>query len=404
MNAVLTSARNKIVEDLYPHQITAYQKLESGKILCGGVGSGKTKTAIAYYLNSEHAYKNLYVITTAKKRDALDWQKEAAQYAISGEEPYSSAGILTVDSWNNISKYVDVQNAFFIFDEQRLVGSGSWVKSFLKIAKKNDWILLSATPGDSWLDYIPVFIANGFYKNKTEFIREHVVYNSYSNFPKVDRYLGTGKLLRHRDELLINMPYASHMEPIIIKQIVGFDAALYDRVWKSRWNPYTDEPIKSVSELFYTIRKVVNSDESRIAALRDLILTRYPKMVVFYNFDYELDILRTLTDVTTVAEWNGHRHDDIPDTDYWVYLVQYNAGSEGWNCTETNAMCFYSLNYSYKMFKQAQGRIDRLDSNHDKLWYFVFISNADIDRAINRALSHKRSFNESGYFRNFKET
>lgn len=370
--------------ELKPHQKKAIEKLATGKILYGDVGSGKTITALAYYKEKE-SNKKLLVITTAKKRDSNDWVLEAKLLDIFD---------ITVDSWQNIHKYENVENVFLIADEQRLVGSGSWTKSFIKIAKNNSWILLSATPGDTWMDYIPVFVANGFYKNRTEFKRQHVVYNNYSRFPKVERYLGTGKLLRLRNEILVEMPYVKHTTRKVEEVKVDHNKEHMEQALKRRWHIFEDRPIRDVAELFHVMRKIVNTDESRLEALRSLI-NDHKKIIVFYNFDYELELLRTLDSVTSVAEWNGHKHESIPDTDSWVYLVQYAAGSEGWNCVDTNVMVFYSLTYSYKMFHQAHGRIDRLNTSFYELKYYILMSKSMIDQAIMRSLKQKKNFNES---------
>lgn len=386
-----------MVVDLYPHQQEAVDKLSNGKILWGGVGSGKSLTAVAYYMKCE-APKDVYVITTAKKRDALDWEREFVKYGVYKSKDATTAGVLRVDSWNNIAKYKSVRNAFFIFDEQRIVGSGEWSKAFIFISRHNNWILLSATPGDTWMDYVPVFIANGFYHNRTEFKREHVVYNPYSKFPKIDRYENTAKLYKHRRELLVHMPYRSHTVRLSQNIHVSHDTQLYNRVVKDRWHVYEDRPAESVGELFYTMRKVVNSDPSRVEEIRKLT-KKHPRLIVFYNFDYELKLLRTLSEETTVAEWNGHKHEEIPNAERWLYLVQYVAGSEGWNCTTTDAMVFYSLTYSYKNWHQAHGRTDRLNTPFKELHYYVLLSNSTIDRVVKLSLDGKKSFNEKDFVR-----
>ena len=383
------------IPELRPHQMEALEKLEDGNILWGGVGSGKSRVALAYYALTEQ-HEDVYVITTAKKRDSLDWVGEAAKFGIGKERDATLAGRLTVDSWNNLHKYVDVENAFFIFDEQRLVGSasGAWVKSFLKIAKKNRWIMLSATPGDTWLDYIPVFVANGFYKNHTQFKREHVVYNTFTKFPKVDRYVGVQKLTRLRSKILVHMPYAG--EAVRVSKIawVEYDKEKLERVQKDRWHIYEDRPIREITELFHVMRRVVNTDPSRLVKLRELH-GKHPRLVVFYNFNYELEILRGLSPDTTCAEWNGHKHEPIPDTESWFYFVQYTAGAEGWNCTSTDAMAFWSLPYSYKIWEQAHGRIDRLNTPFGELFYYALMSKAWIDASIAAALKRKQNFSET---------
>lgn len=381
---------------LYDHQTTAIGKLRNGSILCGGVGTGKSFTALGYYVKNESP-KDIYVITTAKKRDSKDWEREAAQMVISNDKDSTAHGLLHVDSWNNITKYVDIRDAFFILDEQRLVGRGAWTKAFLKIAKANHWIMLSGTPGDTWLDYVPVFLANGFYRNRTEFIREHVVYNTFAKFPKVDRYVNQGRLEKYRRHILVEMPYKRHTRRIIHRVETDYDVSTLKAITKNRWNPYSEEPMKDISELFRVARKMVATDPSRLSAIRD-ILKDHPKLIIFYNFDYELEILRTLADICEVAEWNGHRHQNVPEAkDGWVYLVQYSAGAEGWNCIETDAMVFYSLTYSYKLFEQSQGRIDRMNTPFTNLHYYVLRSSSWIDNAVWEALTRKMTFNEKNY-------
>lgn len=372
---------------LYPYQLDAVSRMKNGCILNGGVGSGKSRTALYYYRERE-ASRPLYIITTARKRDTREWEKEF--------EAFDGMKAEAIDSWNNIAKYKEVRGAFFIFDEQRVIGSGAWVKAFLAIARENRWVLLSATPGDTWSDYIPVFIANGFYRNKTEFIRDHVIYNRFMKFPKVDYYVGTKKLERLRDQILVTMDFkretVAHHEDIW----VSYDAEKYKEVGKYRWDPFKSEPIRDAAALCYVWRKITNSDISRSRALLAL-LEAHLKVIIFYNFDYELEILRDTLgriDDFQIAEWNGHKHEPIPTGDAWAYLVQYTAGCEGWNCVETDTIIFYSQNYSYKVMEQASGRIDRLNTPFSDLYYYHLKSRSGIDLAIAKALYQKKNFNE----------
>lgn len=385
--------------ELFEHQKEALKKLHPGSILCGGVGSGKSITAIAYYILSEvdgvKNPPNLCIITTARKRDTLEWDHECMRFGLSRDPTCSIHGIqVIIDSWNNIQKYVEMKHTFFIFDEQRVVGYGMWVKSFLKITKSNKWILLSATPGDTWMDYVPVFIANGFYKNKTEFCRRHVIYNRFAKYPQVSRYVEEKHLNKLRNYILVTMEFQRETVQHHEKVVVQYDKSAYDGVMRNRWNIYTDEPIQQASELCQVLRKVVGTSPERFEEVKR-ILVEHPKAIIFYNYDYELEILRQLP--TTVAEWNGHKHEPIPIGDSWVYLVQYSAGAEGWNCITTDTIIFYSQSYSYKAMIQAAGRIDRLNTPYIDLWYYHLTSSSKIDLAIARALRNKKNFNESAF-------
>jgi len=340
--------------------------------------------------------KNLYIITTARKRDSLEWEGDLAYFGLSRQSEDNESNVeVVVSSWNKINDYVDVEDAFFIFDEQRVVGSGSWVKSFIKVTKNNNWILLSATPGDTWMDYIPVFVANGFYKNRTEFIRQHVIYNTFTKFPKVDRYVETGKLIALRNRILVRMPYSKPTVSHHIDIKVPYEKGLFDEVKEKRWNPYKKAPLKGISEACFIMRRVVNSDSNRIVELIGL-LEKHPKLIVFYNFDYELELLRELKDelLIPISEWNGHKHEEAPDSKSWIYLVNYASGAEAWNCIETNAILFYSQSYSYRIMTQAAGRIDRLNTKFVDLFYYHLVSDSWIDIGIRKALTNKKDFNE----------
>lgn len=395
--------------NLHDYQIDSIKRMRNGCILCGGVGSGKSRTSLGYYYIRNGGDletgcrmvnpKDLYIITTARKRDTLEWEAELPLYLLStnpNDGPYFNK--VVIDSWNNIKKYVDVKNSFFIFDEQRVVGKGVWVKSFWKIANSNEWILLSATPGDTWSDYMPVFVANGFYKNQTEFNMQHINYKPFSDFPIIESYKNTGRLIRLRNNILVDMDFhrltVAHHEEVW----VNYDIFEYKDICRNRWDKWKDKPIENASEFCLCLRRSVNSSDSRQIAVLE-IFEKHNRVIIFYNYDYELDILKGLAygPGVEVAEWNGHKHQEIPDCESWVYLVQYNAGAEGWNCVKTDTVIFYSQNYSYKVMVQASGRIDRMNTPYKDLYYYHLKSRSGIDLAIESALKRKKKFNENSF-------
>ena len=384
------------------YQVKAVEMLKTGAILCGDTGSGKSITALAYFhekvchgktnpWEERLISKKLYIITTARKRDSHEWEKELCRFLLLNDD-------VTIDSWNNIQKYEDVKNAFFIFDEQRVIGYGAWSKAFIAISKCNEWILLTATPGDTWSDYIPVFIANGFYKHKTDFCQQHVVYKPFTNYSKVDRYVNTGRLIFYRSKILIDMEYIKNTVQHHCFVTCRFNKDKYFRIVKDRWNIYDECPIENPSQLCYLMRKVVNSDASRLEEISKILEIK-SKVIIFYNFDYELEMLRDFAkDIDILCqEWNGHKHELVPKGERWIYLVQYSSGCEAWNCIETDAMIFFSQNYSYKVMKQAAGRIDRRNTPYKDLYYWHLVSKSSIDNAIRATTNKKKDFNESRF-------
>lgn len=374
--------------ELAQHQIDAVKQLHTGSVLVGDVGSGKSIAALAYFTAIDPT-RQIVVITTAKKRDSGEWWSDAMKMSLRNE--------LIVDSWNNLKNYA-THSAFFIFDEQRVVGNGAWAETFIDIARNNPWILLSATPADSWMDLIPVFIANGFYETRAEFTNKHVRYSRYTKYPKVEDYYEPWLLEQHRASIFVEMPY---LKPAVREEHiidVDFDLEEQKQLYMGRWNIYEGLPIKDAGEMMRLMRKSVNSHRSRYDKILELSNDN-PRLIIYYNHNYELEILRCLhTELDIpVAEWNGHNHQDIPMGDRWIYLVQYQAGSEGWNCITTDTIIFYSLPYSYRNFAQAKGRIDRLNTKYLVLHYYILKSRGIIDQAIWKALHRKKNFQASAF-------
>lgn len=412
---------------LSAHQMDAIKRMRNGSILVGGVGSGKSRTSLGYFYKENGGGfspvtedvqntgkkvigyqifkkmrkepKDLIIITTAKKRDDKEWEEELSIFSMTVDSEVSEfKHKIVIDSWNNIAKYSKTMGAFFIFDEQRVGGTGKWAKTFIKIARQNNWILLSATPGDTWSDYAPVFIANGFYRNFSEFRTRHCVYSRFAKYPKIDHYVECGVLERNRSRILVYMEFKRQTIPHKEYIQVEYDKDRYETVAKKRWNIYEDKPCKEIASVCAVLRRLVNTDETRIDEVHRL-LQDHPKAIIFYNYDYELEMLREYCEDEdyVYAEWNGHKHEEVPVGDKWVYLVQYRAGAEGWNCITTDTIIFYSLTYSYKDSVQASGRIDRMNTPFKDLYYYYLMSSSKIDKAIYKCLRNKKNFNEKNF-------
>lgn len=381
-------SRSHVKFQLLAHQADALEELKNGSVLVGQVGSGKSITALEY-ARTQHPDMDIVVITTAKKRDSGEWFDDAMKMSLRQR--------MTVDSWNNIGKYV-FKKAFYIFDEQRIVGSGAWVDAYWAIAKQNPWILLSATPADVWMDLMPVFVAHGFYKHKSDFVSQHVIYNPFVHYPSIKRYADEWKLEQFRDQIYVEMTDLRHTVRHDVVHKMPYSLEEERMLHQDRWNFYEDQPVGDAGELMRLMRKSVNSHPARYEKCKELAET-HDRIIIFYNHNYELEILRGLAELTDfeVAEWNGHKHQAVPTSERWVYLVQFTAGAEGWNCVSTNHTVIYSLPYSYRVLEQGKGRTDRINTPFTDLYYHILKSDSIFDKGIDRSLRKKKNF-QAGAF------
>lgn len=369
------------------YQKRAINQMHNGCILCGGVGAGKSLTSLGY-IDKVYPSGTVYIITPARKRNTGEWFDDIRKNDMDETR-------FVVDSWNNLSKYKDVKDAFFLFDEQKVSGKGTWAKSLIRIAKSNQWILLSATPGDTYDDYATVLIANGFVRNRTTWYDEYCVTKSQPFFHIVDH--------KNKDvidmmirRIFIKMDYQSDKKRIErVIPIQARSAGEEKEILMTHKAPGAQMPFTTFAAAIAYVRMNCYDKSKKTEALRKII-EKHKKIIVFYNFLSEkLEIERAAIDANvTINFYNGQRHDPIPDTDEWVYGVQYNSGAEAWNCITTNAMVFYSPNYSYKTMEQAHGRIDRVNSPYECLYYYMLLNELNIDNKVMNALSSKKDFNE----------
>lgn len=409
--------------ELRDFQKDCVAQLRSGKVLAAGVGAGKSVMALYWYVSTQCRTRrsrnqvgelfrilkgspDLVVITTAKKRDSGEWSEEFARFALKEGVNHGMGGVtVTVDSWNNIGKYVDAdRNTVFIFDEQRAIGHGAWSKAFVRIARSHPWIMLSATPADDWKDWCPVMVADGFYRNRTDFFRRHAIYSRYTTYPKITSWYDTHQLEVVRDRILVTCEVPRQTERHDIELGTGYNKTAVKTMMKERVDPETGEPFMNASQLCYAIRKVVNCDPSRMDMARD-VFEDHGRVIVFYSLRAELELIHMaagMAGISEVGAYNGSTHDEVPTGNRWVYAVQYNAGAEGWNCTTCNTILFWDLPYSYRQLEQAKGRIDRLNTPYRNLFYYSMTSNAKIDLAIKRALRLKKDFNAAAFMKGLK--
>lgn len=141
-------------------------------------------------------------------------------------------------------------------------------------------------------------------------------------------------------------------------------------------------------------RQLCNSKDKQQAFI-DLINSINDRVVVFYNFDSELDTLKTLVKDRPIAEVNGHTNTEqiYHDNDNCVLFVQYQAGARGLNLQDGNKIIYYSLTLSSDLFEQSKKRIHRIGTKYP-CFYWILQTKDSVEESIYKSLNRQEDYNE----------
>lgn len=129
----------------------------------------------------------------------------------------------------------------------------------------------------------------------------------------------------------------------------------------------------TLTKLLYSRMLCGHFNKEKLSAFEDLLESTNDRLIVFYNFNSELERLKEICEKfdKPTSEVNGAKHDltNYNDCDNSVTLVQYQAGSMGINLQLSNKIIYFTPPLSSELFEQSKKRIHRIGQNHPCFYY-----------------------------------
>lgn len=392
---------------LYEYQKKVIDKADSSWLFALGTGTGKTILSIHHYLKHYNG-ESLLIIAPAQKVLEGGWDREVQRvanfYNIQIQYDVMSYGVLA-KKWNLYKGW------FVIFDECHYVKNPTSQrgKAALNLTRiSTNFSLLSATPSSNgWADTINYMLMFNFYRNKTQFIKEHAIHETKFFGQKQIKVIADWK-----DQDKLKMLYQSistklskddclDLPPLIFEDVYFKVSKEYEIIRKKRVLETENGPIAydTVMKLQHGLRFYANQKD-KLSYTEMLAESTNENIVIFYYYQQEKDdLVKVLAKNKKIYEVSG-KVNHLPSRDQWdelkntVTLVQYQAGAAGIELQYCNLVIFYTPTFSFQDYDQALGRAYR-NGQTKKVTVYRYITKKSVEEHVYRSLAEKKDFTES---------
>jgi SNF2 family DNA or RNA helicase len=143
-------------------------------------------------------------------------------------------------------------------------------------------------------------------------------------------------------------------------------------------------------------------NQDKLDALKDLIDSTEDRLIVFYNFNDELNLILNLIGDRPVSIINGSTKDlsAYEDHDDAVTLVQYQAGAMGLNLQKANKIIYFTLPEKSELFEQSKKRIHRIGQTQRCFYYIMMVENS-IEEDVLSTLEMRKDYTDE-LFRSYE--
>ena len=153
----------------------------------------------------------------------------------------------------------------------------------------------------------------------------------------------------------------------------------------------------TLTKMLYERQLCGSYNANKLEALKDLLESSDDRIIIFYNFNNELDSIKELCEELNrpVSEVNGQ----VKDLTNWneqnntVLLGQYQAASMGLNLQQANKIIYFTPPLSSELFEQSKKRISRIGQTRNCFYYLLICKNS-IEEKIYKTLEERRDFTD----------
>lgn len=346
-------------------------------------------------------YSNQYMIYNLTNKKELDLFNQFEGYKI---------GVINYDLVWRRKELLKLEDFTLMLDESSLIQNEQAKRSkFIMKFKPKNVILLSGTPTggkyerlwsqlhllgwniskemyyNHYVDYewddsegFPRMVIHG-YKNEERLKRKMRQYGCY--FLKTDEVFDLPKQIHQTIKVDTIKEYRTFREKSIVKvenvELVGdttLTKMLYERQLCGQYN------------------------EDKLAAFSDLLESTSDRLIVFYNFNAELDALKHISDILgRVSSIVNGKYKDLYAYDQKndsVTFLQYQAGAMGLNLQKANKIVYFTPPLSSELFEQSKKRIHRIGQNKPCFYYYL-ICKSSVEEKIYRTLKMRKDYTEA---------
>ena len=400
---------------LYPHQVRALEKTKNFNHVAYYLDMGLGKTFVGSeklkMLNTNH---NLIVCQKSKLQDWYEHMKtyypeyNTFIYSKTREIPPKSVIIINYDLvWRRPELLTTLKNFTLMLDESSLIQNEKSNRSkFILKMKPTNVILLSGTPTGgkyeqlwSQLKLLGWNISKRLYWD--EFIK--FVKIDVGGFPikKVTGYKNVDRLkdkLRTHGAIFMKSDEVFQL-PKQIENIIKVDNTKeYKKFNKDRLIKIDDTELvgdTSLTKMLYLRQLSSQYNSNKTAALKDLLESTNDRVIVFYNFDKELEIIQEICNKLEkpISMINGHEKNlkNFTECNDCVLLGQYQAAAMGLNLQLSNKIIYFSLPLQSELFMQSKKRIHRIGQEKTCFYWYLITKNS-IEEQIFETLKQRRDY------------
>lgn len=377
--------------NLYSYQEEYFKHVKPNYIYDMDTGTGKTIMGLHHH-QTYFKDKPLLIVAPASKINEGGWQRTIDEHYPNIEYDTCTYNMLG-------KKWSQYKDWFVIFDEcHRLKNScGVWGKAGYNLTKISaGFILLSATAiPNGWEDSINYFKMFGLAKNKTQFIRNEAITTMDYGYMEILGWKNENKLKNMWKSISrhLSKDEATDLPPLVFENVYFKASATYKTIKKDRI--YNDVLYDNQMKLRHGLRLNTNL-KNKIEYIKDFVDSTNDNIIIFYNYDEELKLLKENIDKKTYL-CNGSIK-DYPKKSEWdsikntVTLANYKSGSEAVEFTYANIIVYFSPTESYTEYYQSYGRCYR-NGQTKKVTAYKFITDNTIEADIYKALDSKQDFN-----------
>lgn len=423
---------------LYPHQkdvleqttqfnrVAYYLDMGLGKTYCGSekminldrpvnlviCQKSKVKDWVEHFKNN---YDCIVDDITSKKGMShffeMKWQSENI---VPIEQIVPIIGIINYDLAFRRAELGKLTDFTLMLDESSLIQHKTTQRSkfVLNKLKPKNVILLSGTPSSGKYENLWTQCKLlGYDISEELFLKQYVNFknidtdvgikkivdkdNPYKNFERLKRKLADFGAVFMKTEEVMDLPEQN----FIIKK--SSKSKVYTKFMKKSIVEFDGVTLVGDTRLtkrLYSRQLCGMYNEERYSMIKELLESTNDRMVIFYNFNAELEQLKVICEELDkpISQVNGSVKDldNFENIDNTVLLVQYQAGAMGLNLQKANKIIYFSLTESSDLFEQSKKRIHRIGTTQPCFYYILMCENS-VEEDIYKSLLLKQDYNDA---------